>query len=540
MSDSDTTAPAGRLNSGLVTETPRPVRPWEVAAAVLIAAAFAAACITTSSFPLGVHADEARKVELVVTGANDHFHPLLMLTLARGACAAFGVHDAQGVVAIGRLLASLSAAVGILACWRLARSVLPPWYALAAALLLALSPIAVLHARYFKEDAFVLPWLTLSILGIAAIQTRSARTTLTGVSVGLACSAKYSALMLVPLLVLSCLAADSARRPGARAAALRIIGVAIATFFVMNLGSVRAPAAAARGLSFEVSHMTSAHTVPLPVWATFGAHYLRESLLPGLGWAVTLLAIAGIVLVLRGWRAAGPVPRTVVVAVLGWYALHEVLPAKPDPGSMRYMLPVAGGIAVLAVVGVRGIAAFTPRPALVAAACLLLAGLASVSGFIPALRASSVDTRLAAREAIDDLGHDIARERYVTLSGADHAFVGLLNEREWGALPRYVAISSFSFDRFARVPAWAAGKSTLAAQSRYREVLAMPGLVIAAPDGPRAFHSPRVFIIDLRGNGRDLADLVGPLRGRHPGLNIESYTAAPERSTVPAQSEAPS
>jgi hypothetical protein len=526
MPDPETTAPTDPLELGADTDTPVPIRAWEAATAALIAACFMAACIATSSFPLGVHADEPRKVELVVTGANDHFHPLLMLTLARGVCAAFGVHDAEGVVAIGRLLASLSAAVGILACWRLARSVLPAWYALAAALLLALSPIAVLHARYFKEDAFVLPWLTLSILGIAAIQTRSARTLLTGVSVGLACSAKYSALLLVPLLVLSCLAADPARRPRARAAALRIFGVAIATFTAMNLASLRAPAAAARGLSFEVSHMTSSHTVPLPIWTTYGLHYLRESLLPGLGWAVTVLAIAGVALILRGWRTAGPVPRTLVVAVLGWYALHEALPAKPDPGSMRYMLPVAGGIAVLAAYGVRGMAAFTPRPGPVGAACLLLAGLVTGAGFIPALRASGVETRLAAREAIDSLGPAIARERYATLSGADHAFIGLLSEQEWASLPRYVAISSFSFGRFARVPAWAAGRSTLAAQSRYRSLMAMPRLEIAAPAGPLAFHNPRVFIIDFRGNGGDLADLAAALRARYPGLSIGAVAGA--------------
>src|SRR5689334_286847 len=95
---------------------------WEWLAAGVMAAVFAAVCVATSDFPLGVHADERRKVLLVATGQNDFFHPLLMLTLTRVVCWAAGVVSHEGILAVGRGLSSVSSALGVMACWRLARA----------------------------------------------------------------------------------------------------------------------------------------------------------------------------------------------------------------------------------------------------------------------------------------------------------------------------------------------------------------------------------------------------------------------------------
>jgi hypothetical protein len=72
------------------------VESWEVVLVALTCAGFAAVCVVTSGFPLGVHADEGRKVVLVATGANDFFHPLLMLTLTRGYAGCWGLRMRMG------------------------------------------------------------------------------------------------------------------------------------------------------------------------------------------------------------------------------------------------------------------------------------------------------------------------------------------------------------------------------------------------------------------------------------------------------------
>jgi 4-amino-4-deoxy-L-arabinose transferase-like glycosyltransferase len=89
----------------------------------------------------------------------------------------------------------------VLATIVLARRVVAWPLALAAGLVAAVTPLVVFHAQLLKEDIFLAPWL---LLGLAALdrlrenaQTR--RALAFGLLVGLATSAKYIGVVLVPL-----------------------------------------------------------------------------------------------------------------------------------------------------------------------------------------------------------------------------------------------------------------------------------------------------------------------------------------------------
>jgi len=177
--------------------------------------------------------------------------------------------------------------------------------------------------------------------------------------------------------------------------------------------------------------------------------------------------------------------------------------------------------AILAVVGARGAAAaLAERSARVAVAMLVIAGVWTGVLGVVAVRASRAETRVAAADVIAELGAAVVRERYVTLKGSDLDFAGVLNDQQWEALPRYVAVSAFAYERFGRVPRWLARGGILTARDRYRSLWSLPRLEIAVPEGSRAFHNPRITIVDLRGDGGELAAMVPALIARYPELTF--------------------
>jgi hypothetical protein len=153
----------------------------------------------------------------------------------------------------------------------------------------------------------------------------------------------------------------------------------------------------------------------------------------------------------------------------------------------------------------------------VAAAMLVIAGVWTGVLGVVAVRASRAETRVAAADVIAELGAAVVRERYVTLKGSDLDFAGVLNDQQWEALPRYVAVSAFAYERFERAcrGGWRA-RGILTARDRYGSLWSLPRLEIAVPEGSRAFHNPRITIVDLRGDGGELAAMVPALIARYP------------------------
>jgi 4-amino-4-deoxy-L-arabinose transferase-like glycosyltransferase len=104
------------------------------------------------------------------------------------------------VAELGRAIAVLVGAAAVFVTFLLAREMLPAPAALAAAAVTAVTPLVAMHARYLKEDIFVLLFILLSLL--ALIRTLKSPThlqvLLLGAAIGLAAAAKYVGIILVP------------------------------------------------------------------------------------------------------------------------------------------------------------------------------------------------------------------------------------------------------------------------------------------------------------------------------------------------------
>src|SRR5205823_3540188 len=102
-------------------------------AAVALMGAAVLAWLSVKDFALGLHFEDIFKVQMVLTGASTHQHPLLMIHLVRAANAFLGLTDLQSVIELGRTFAAVAGGVLIIATFVLARAVLPAWAAFAAA-----------------------------------------------------------------------------------------------------------------------------------------------------------------------------------------------------------------------------------------------------------------------------------------------------------------------------------------------------------------------------------------------------------------------
>jgi dolichyl-phosphate-mannose-protein mannosyltransferase len=172
--------------------------------ALALAACFAALLLGTLDFPLGTHADEPSKAIAVLNHHNNYSYSLLMLHIVRAANAVAGLADPQQVAELGRACAVFAGAAAMFVTFLLAREVLPAPVALGVAAATAATPLVTVHARYFKEDIFLLLFILLSLLALlhALKAPTRARAILLGLAVGLAAATKYVAIIMVPFAVL--------------------------------------------------------------------------------------------------------------------------------------------------------------------------------------------------------------------------------------------------------------------------------------------------------------------------------------------------
>src|SRR5262249_13802392 len=170
-------------------------------------------------FPLGVHIDEPGKVDSVLRGPSVFKHPLLMIDLVRAANASIGLITPQSIVELGRGFAALAGGTLIIATFILGRLVLPEWIACVAAAAALATPLITVHARYFKEDIFVAPFIVLALAALIVVLKKPTleRTIGLGAIIGLAASSKYvGGLLLLPYSLLVMMAFGNSKRLSTR------------------------------------------------------------------------------------------------------------------------------------------------------------------------------------------------------------------------------------------------------------------------------------------------------------------------------------
>ncbi|HEX2296982.1 MAG TPA: glycosyltransferase family 39 protein, partial [Pseudonocardiaceae bacterium] len=253
------------------------------------------------------------------------------------------------------LLGVLTVLVGWLTTRRLTGGVAP---AAVTAALLALSPTLVQHSRYVTPDVPAGLFVALALLASVWLLHSGRRQAYAaaGVAVGLAASAKYTAVLVAVPVVLAALLAHRGRDAGpVHPAALRLPlagSCAIGAFLLTTPYALLDAPAFRAGLGFERAHYATGHEgMEGGSLAFYLGHLLTtESVL-------TLLAVAGLVAMARQQRQQWRAVAVVASFPLVYGAAVAAAPVRND----RTILLVLPALAVLAGLAVPPILRWAAR-----------------------------------------------------------------------------------------------------------------------------------------------------------------------------------
>ena len=491
--------------------------------AFAIAASFALVLLGMIDFPLGTHADETSKVLAVLRHFNNFNHPLLMLHLARATNALAGLTDPQQVVELGRALAVLAGALGVFATYLLAREALPAPAALAASAAVAMTPLVAMHARFFKEDIFLLPLVLVSVL--ALIETLKAptlrRALLLGLAAGLAATAKYLGIVLVPFAVVALLLGlpSLAWRERLRLAGTVIL-VALAVIVLLQLPALwdlRHYGSAVYG-NLRQAEVGAGVRVPLALG--HGLFHLRHSLLPGLGAPLLALCLLGFAaLFLAPPERRKPLMVIAAFAAL-WLVAHEASPFRPFPNFERHMVPLAPFLIILgtAFVYELGQRRFPSWSAPVAALAIVAAATPALYASLRIAGAPEEDLRLNTAEIVLRDTPNAAFDNYTRFrkvgQSAGHGQV----PAERTAL---LVTSSFVYDRYRGYAADASQSGEIRGRAaRYGELFTHPFLELSNGRPAFAFFNPVLRIVALDDDAEHLRSLAAKIRRDDPNVSV--------------------
>jgi 4-amino-4-deoxy-L-arabinose transferase-like glycosyltransferase len=459
-------------------------------------------------FPVRFHGDEWLKVESITDEIRNFKHPLLMIQLTRAANLALGLTGDLAVAVLGRALMGIGATLTVLWSYMLARRTMSAAAAVAVAASVAVAPTLVMHAHYLKEDTILTTCLIASVLCFLRFverpDVRSAAWL--GVATGLAFSAHYKAILLVPLYLIAPLMAPTgapcASRPARFYGTLLLAGaVATGVFFGVNWPIFLDLEMFGEGLLFEAQHAQIGHDVPIrwnDYWLGF---HLLYSLAPGLGVAALSVAAGGLIWAAWSWKSAPLQDRWLLAYVLVFYLVPEVSPLKPWPDFSRYMMPIVPPLLYFGWQGLARAAGMLRgglRPAGYAAAAAALIALPLYTS-VRLVSEIDDDTRFKATEWLkthpgkaiaETYAAEVAPFRTVAMLSGDY----LVDERV-----DYLVASSFTYERFL-VGATLPGQDPRIHEDyeRYMELFARPYVEIAPAYRSFAFSNPVIRIIDMR------------------------------------------
>ena len=502
---------------------------FALASVLGIAVIFVGISLQIIDFPLAAHADEGSKVLQIQQSSYNYNHPLLMLELAHAANAVAGLSNPQSVVELGRALAVIAGGFAIFATFLLAGEVLPRLAALAATLTVAVVPALTVHARYFKEDIFMLPFLLLALVVLIRMlkaPTRSSSIILGGL-IGLAAAAKYVAIIVLPfallLLLLEAILNQEwwIRLTFAGLVTLSTLGV----MMVIQIPALLDFTAFSSALAGDVASAVAGQEVRLPVSRTLGLFHLTNSLLPSLGLPVLILGLTGLA---TPWLVPSERRQPLLVIALFallWYAVHEFSPFKPYPDFMRYMVPLAPLLIILGTAFVYELG----RRHLSRPASLGLASAVILTAGIPALYLSlriSAPAQEDPRRIISDLDFDnptrTAFDRYTRYVGP----LGVTDVRP--ATADIFVTSSFTYDRFGAIST-SHGQSRRTRQRRafYAALFNEPYLDVTNGRPAYAYFNPIIRIVALDGDAGRLVPIAAALRRAAPSFSVRFVNTPP-------------
>jgi hypothetical protein len=474
--------------------------------------------------PLAPQSDEPKKADFVLAGRQDFLQPLLLVQTVRLANLIARYTDQLALVELGRTVAAMFGGLTVLATIVLA-------LALAAGVLAAVTPLVAFHAQLLKEDIFLAPWLLFALAALDRLResAETRRALAFGLLVGLATSAKYIGIVLLPLACVVPLIAPIADVRRYYAGLAWSTAAAAVVFALVNAPAFLTPGLFLRGLDTEIAHALSDHIV---VWHGWYSHFLfhwTTSLWPGLGPTLALAGFGGAIAVAIDWRSSPPAIRLVLVFAVLWYIMHELSPMKPFMAIERHMTVMGGLVAVLAVGLVARVcnrASGAWRPALAASAVVVLAAPPAFTT-IAIARSAPHDTRsmierlraaLDGRDAVDWYASFPAHGHYPPLTTVDGA-------------TEYVVLVEETANRFVRAGTFPRQSERVRAYARaYGELLAQPAILVESTVGAFSYRNVPLRIVALRSNAARLEAVLSRL-GPLPDIRL---TLVPRRAPAAA------
>lgn len=443
-------------------ECPAPHAPrrrfWAALAALTLAGLALRLWNIDYGIPAIYHPDEFKKfaiIDRIVRGLPLDYsimpliHPGCMVNVTAGVVAVaepLGLpHRSRQIVLCGRYVSAVFSAVTIVVTGLLGAALFSRRAGLLAAALVAASPLCTVHGRYLKEDSFQTLFTTACVLGAAwwlagTDARRRGGLVLCAATAGFAGATKYVGLMF-PILIAVFMAMGRRSRRGEIAF---FILVALACFSAGSKQLVFHPREGLEQINLALSRgsQSSDGDAPLKIhqWPDLGTHFLTHGINLGLGWPLTLAALAGVGGAFR--KGAAPAVRLTALAAAGWYLLTELTPLKRFPDAERYILPCVPLLAVLAAGWLGRLRRF--QTASICAAWALTIALAVHSAAIA--RQLKPDTR---EQAADWLFNERMRRRprpvaYIKSSLNYQPSRELMPGVEWIGIP--IVLSQLRFD----------------------------------------------------------------------------------------------
>jgi Dolichyl-phosphate-mannose-protein mannosyltransferase len=501
-------------------------------AAGALAVASALAYDAIPDLPLAPQSDEPKKAHFVLQGGQDFLQPLLLLQMVRLANLFAQRTDQAAVVGLARTVAAVFGGLTVLATIVLARRLVGPALALATGVVAAVTPLVAFHAQLFKEDIVLAPWL---LFGLAALDRLRERVELRralvfGIMVGLAASAKYVGVILLPVACLLPLIAPPAGVSPRHFYAELVwsAAAAVAVFALVNAPAFLTPEIFLHGLSTEIAHAATKHIIVWYGWYSYFLFHWTTSLWPGLGPALATAGLAGALLVVADWRGSPPAVRLVLVFALLWYLMHELSPMKPFMAIERHMTVMGGLFAILAVFLVDRLCRQAPTRWQVAIATCLIAIVAVPAAISTIAIARSSDTRSVVERVRATLDGRDAVDWYATFPAYGHYPPLTVIEDS----TQYVVVVETTAERFIEAGSFPSQPDIVRRYaSGYGELLALPAIVLESTAGSFSYRNVPLRIVALRSDSARLAAVLAKL-GPLPDTRL---TLVPGRASTSAR-----
>jgi hypothetical protein len=423
------------------------------------------------------------------------------------------------IVELGRTLAAAAGGLFVFATTAYARRSVDPIAALGASVLTAVAPLTVFHAQLFKEDIFLAGSLMAGLLALDCfrdIQTRQ-RAVIFGIAEGLAASAKYIGIVLLPLSLMLPLFVDvgSRSRYYGLAAMAGVIG--LATFCTVNAPLFVTPWVFFPGLETEVNHALSGHLIVRHGWYSNFAFTWEANLWPGLRAPLAFAGLLGAFLVVIQWTRAPRALKCLVLFGAVWYLMHELSPMKPFPEGARHMTVMSAVFAILAAYAIQYFASGATRlwrPIATAAMSLILAA-APAWATLDLARSTPNDTLIVVERIVAALDGSTAWVRPLELQGYK---LRLDMSQPIDSIERtaqFLVINELFAEQYIySLTLPGQSEDTRRKAAAYAALLRRPALLIVSTAASFAFRNTPYRIVALGGNAESLAlavARVGPL-----------------------------